>query len=53
MWVPVQVENQPCWAIVDTGASRSLMSRSLASEIGNPILPYDQSFWTDRERDTH
>ena len=43
MWVPVQVKNQLCWAIVDTGASRSLMSRSLASEIGNPILPYDHN----------
>ena len=45
MWVPVQVENQPCWAIVNTGASRSLMSRSLASEIGNPILPYDHNLF--------
>ena len=45
MWVPVQVENQPCWAIVDTGASGSLMSRSLASEIGNPILPYDHNLF--------
>ena len=45
MWVPVQVENQLCWAIVDTGASRSLMSRSLASEIGNPILPYDHKLF--------
>ena len=45
MWVPVQVENQLCWAIVDTGASRSLMSRSLASEIGNPILPYDHNLF--------
>ena len=41
MWVPAQVENQLCWAILDTGASRSLMSRSLTSEIGNPILPYN------------
>ena len=39
MWVPVQVDNQFCWAIGDTGASKNLMSRSLASEIGNPILP--------------
>ena len=45
MWVLVQVENPPCWAIVDTGASRSLMSRSLASEIGNPILPYDHNLF--------
>ena len=45
MWVPVQVENQPCWAIVDTGASRSLMSRNLATEIGNPILPYDHNLF--------
>ena len=45
IWVPVQVENQPCWAIVDTGASRSLMSRSLASEIGKPILPYDHNLF--------
>ena len=45
MWVPVQAEKQPFWAIVDTGASRSLMSRSLASEIGNPILPYDHNLF--------
>ena len=45
MWIPVQVENQPFGAIVDTGASRSLMSRSLASEIGNPILPYDHNLF--------
>ena len=45
MWVPVQVENQPCWVIVDTGASRSLMSPSLASDIGNPILPYDHNLF--------
>ena len=45
MWVPVQVENQPCWVIVDSGASRSLMSRSLASEIGNHILPYDHNLF--------
>ena len=45
MWVPVQFENQPCWAIVDISASRSLMSRSLASEIANPILPYDHNLF--------
>ena len=45
MWVPVRVENQLGWAIVDTGASRSLMSRSLASEIRNPILPYDHKLF--------
>ena len=45
MWIAVQVENQLCWAIVDTGASRSLMSRNLASEIGNPILPYDHKLF--------
>ena len=45
MWVPVQVENQLYWPIVDTGDSRSLMSRSLASEIGNPILPYDHKLF--------
>ena len=44
-WVPVQVENQLCWAIVDTGARRSLMSHSFASEIGNPILPYDHNLF--------
>ena len=37
------MENQLCWAIVDTGASR--MSRSLASEIGNSILPYDHNLF--------
>ena len=45
MWVPVQVKNQPSWAIVETSASRSLMSRSLASEIGNPIQPYDHNLF--------
>ena len=45
IWLPVQVENQLCWAIVDTGASRSLMSGSLASEIGNPILPHDHNLF--------
>ena len=45
MWVPVQVENQLCWVIVDTGASRNLMSRSFASEVGNPILPYDHNLF--------
>ena len=45
MWVPVKVENQLCWAIVDAGASRSLLSRSFASEIGNPILPYDHKLF--------
>ena len=45
MWVPVQVENQLRWVIVDTGASRSSMSRSIASEIGNPILPYDHNLF--------
>ena len=45
MWVPVQLENQPCWVIVDTGASRSLVSRSRALEIGNPILPYDHNLF--------
>ena len=45
MWVPVQAENQPCWAIVDIDASRSLMSHSFASEVGNPILPYDHNLF--------
>ena len=45
MWVPVQVKNQPCWAVLDAGASRTLMSRSLASEIGHPILPYDHNLF--------
>ena len=41
IWVPVKVENQFCWMIVDTGASRSLINSTLAWEKGNPILPYD------------
>ena len=45
MWVPVQVKIQLCWAIVDTSASRILMSRRLASEIGNSILPYDHNLF--------
>ena len=31
MWVKCEVEDLPCWAIVDTGASTSLISRHMAS----------------------
>ena len=38
--VPYKVEGQRCWAIVDTGASKSLISRGLAAELGNAITPH-------------
>ena len=40
MWVNCEVEDIPCWAIVDTGASSSLISRYMASVVGKPIGPH-------------
>ena len=37
--IPYEVESLRCWAMIDTGASRSLMSLELAKTIGNPIAP--------------
>ena len=40
MWVKSEVEDLPCWAIVDTGASTSLISRHMASLVGKPVNPH-------------
>ena len=40
MWVNCEVEDLPCWAIVDTGASTSLISRHMASVVGNTVKPH-------------
>ena len=40
MWVKCEVEDLPCWAIVDTGASTSLISRHVASLVGKPVNPH-------------
>ena len=40
MWVKCQVEDLLCWAIVDTGASTSLISRHMASLVGKPVNPH-------------
>ena len=40
MWVKCEVEDLPCWAIVDTGASTSLISRHMASLFGKPVNPH-------------
>ena len=40
MWVKCEVEDLPCWAIVDTGASTSLLSRHMASLVGKPVNPH-------------
>ena len=37
MWVKCEVEDLPCWAIVDTGATTSLISRHMASFVGKPV----------------
>ena len=37
--IPYEVESLRCWAMIDTGASRSLMSLELAKTDGNPIAP--------------
>ena len=36
-WVKCEVEDLPCWAIVDTGASTSLISRHMPSLVGKPV----------------
>ena len=40
MWVKCEVEDLACWAIVDTGASTSLISRLMASLVGEPVNPH-------------
>ena len=37
MWVKCEVEDLPCWAVVDTGANTSLISRHMASFVGEPV----------------
>ena len=37
MWVKCKVEDLPCWAIVDTGASTSSISRHMACLVGKPV----------------
>ena len=37
IWVKCEVEDLPCWAIVDIGASTSLISRHKASLVGQPV----------------
>ena len=40
MWLKCEVEDLPCWAIVDTGASTSLISRHMACLVGKPVNPH-------------
>ena len=40
MWVKCENEDLPCWAIADTGASTSLVSRHVASLVGKPVNPH-------------
>ena len=40
MWVKREVEDLRCWAIVDTGASTSLIGRHMVSIVGKPINPH-------------
>ena len=44
MWVKCEVEYLLCWAIVDTGASTSLISRHVASLVGKPVNPHQHRF---------
>ena len=37
MWVKCEVEDLPCWALVDTGASTCLISHHMASLVGKPV----------------
>ena len=40
MWVKCEVEDLPCWAIVDTGACTSLIRRHMASLVGKAVNPH-------------
>ena len=40
MWVKCEVEDLPCWAMVDTGGSTSLISRHMVSLVGKPANPH-------------
>ena len=40
IWVKYEVEDLPCWAIVDTGASITLISRNMASFFRKPVNPH-------------
>ena len=40
MWVKCEVEDLPCWDIVDTGASTRLISRHMASLAGKNVNPH-------------
>ena len=40
MWVKCEVEDLPCWAIVDNVASTSLISRHMASLVGKAVNPH-------------
>ena len=40
MWVKCEVGDLPCWAVVDTGASTSLISHHMASLVGKPVNPH-------------
>ena len=40
MWEKFKVEDLPCWAIVDNGASTSLIGRHMASLVGKPVKPH-------------
>ena len=40
MWVKCEIEDLPCWAVVDTGASTSLISHHMTSLVGKPANPH-------------
>ena len=44
MWVKCEVEDLPCRALLDTGASTSLISRHMASLVGKPVNPHPHRF---------
>ena len=44
MWVKCEVEDLPCWAIVDNVASANLISRHMASLVGKPVNPHPHRF---------
>ena len=43
MYVKCEVEDLPCWAIVETWSSTNLISRHMASLVGKPVKTHPHS----------
>ena len=40
LWVPLMVENEKKWSLIDTGASSNLLCKKLQEQVGGTLEPY-------------